>query len=83
MTDTQTERQSWYGAAWLEFFLAFIAARLLQLNFLPEIGMVVLLPVLWLALHILFGQIFERANFFVIPGASRLDDLFGTNETKK
>ena len=77
MVEDTKSGQNWYGATWLEFFISFILARGLQYVFFPDIGLVILLPVLWLAVHVIFGRMFSKAENFVIPGLNRLDDIFG------
>lgn len=50
-----TKKESWYGPLWVEYFIAFIGARLIQSFWLPDVGMVFLLPIVWVALHFTVG----------------------------
>jgi hypothetical protein len=45
----------WYGQPWLEFILALVAAHILQSSLLPDLGMVILLPLTWLAIYFTIG----------------------------
>lgn len=65
------KEKGWYGAGWAEFFIAFIAARIVQAMWLPNWGMVILLPVSWVIIHSLIGSwMQENAH----------KDLFGKKE---
>ena len=53
----QTFIGRWWGTPWIEIFISFILARILQL-YVPvfnDIGLIVLVPVFWLVVHYTLG----------------------------
>ena len=61
--EAEKKKEPWFGSTWAEFFIAFIFARLIQYTWLPDTGMVILLPIVWLIIHLVLGKwIKEKAT---------------------
>lgn len=49
-----------YGAPWAEFFISTIIAKIVQAVWLPDWGLIILLPITWVLVHALVGSWLEK-----------------------
>ena len=47
----ETKKEPWFGTLWAEFFISIIGAKLIQAIWLSDVGLVIILPILWLIIH--------------------------------
>lgn len=55
------EKKSWFNSTlWAEGFIAIIIARLVQYLFLPDFGLIILLPISVVVVHLLLNKWIQK-----------------------
>jgi hypothetical protein len=82
------EKTKWFDSTWATFFIALITSKLIQAVWVPDFSLVILLPIAWLIIHLVFGRWIAKYSKQDLFGRDKKDgsessEMHGDIETKK
>lgn len=68
------EKTKWFDGTWATFFISLIVSNVIKAIWLPDFGLVILLPITWLAIHLVLGKWIAKYS---------KQDIFGRDKKKE